>query len=88
MNKIGLCFKISESAIFIICRGFFVCVFLFSFSICKFGLIFFLLMTVMKCVSRLKNLSICVEKRMTSKRFNNTSPFGIYVWCCRPSFKN
>lgn len=49
MNKIGLCFKISESAIFIICRGFFcVCVFLFSFSICKFDLIFFLLMIVMK----------------------------------------
>lgn len=33
MNKIGLCFKISESAIFIICRGFFcVCIFVFIFN--------------------------------------------------------
>lgn len=31
MNKIGLCFKISESAIFIICRVFFVCVCIFVF---------------------------------------------------------
>ena len=33
LNKIGLCFKISESAIFIICRGFFcVCIFVFIFN--------------------------------------------------------